>query len=337
MSIITVKSSDSDKGCFSIVPDCEILMIMNTTLGFLAAIIITIGSWFGGHSGVQVQASTAKTADVLPTGSKWLTTLPLGDNKYVTAAPKQGYVYICNVQSGGQGAQGNGPWIHGSTWNPAEKIHVQGNVAWPQATYKMTISGANRLIASNDLPTDNTTGIFPVQASDPAAQYDRNQGTIAAHAYSFTLPAYPTAAAKSGCIYGEVGIMNNGVLLFDGFDALYRDALAHELQDNHDGHPNIEGYHKHGFINDIKNVTVSQIVGFAFDGYPITGPKLPSGNYLTTSDLDACHGITSTITIDGKPMKTYHYVLTQDFPYSVSCFHGTSRVTPQTLRAQGTH
>jgi hypothetical protein len=307
-------------------------MSMHTTLSFLAAIIITIGSWFGGHAGVQAQASTAKTADILPTGSKWLTTLPLGDNKYVTAAPKQGYVYICNVQSGGQGAQGNGPWIHGSTWNPAEKIHVQGNVAWPQATYKMTISGANRLIASNDLPTDNTTGIFPVQASDPAAQYDRNQGTIAAHAYSFTLPAYPTAAAKSRCIYGEVGIMNNGVLLFDGFDA-----LAHELQDNHDGHPNIEGYHKHGFINDIKNVTVSQIVGFAFDGYPITGPKLPSGNYLTTSDLDACHGITSTITIDGKPMKTYHYVLTQDFPYSVSCFHGTSRVTPQTLRAQGTH
>jgi hypothetical protein len=272
----------------------------------------------------------------LPEGSGWLTTLPVGDYKYVTAAPKKGYIYLCNTMSGDAGgAKVNGPWIHGTTWNPGEKIHVQGSVNWPDATYKMTITNGTRTISSNDLPTDHTTGVFPVTATDPAAAYDQNPGSIKPMDYSFSFSVKPTAAAKPGCKYGEVGIMNNGVLLFDGFDALYRDALAHELQDNHDGHPNNEGYHKHGFITDIKNVPVSKVVGFAFDGYAITGPLLPSGKYLTTNDLDTCHGMTSTITLDGKLQSSYHYVLTQDFPYSVSCFHGTSKVTPQTLRAQG--
>ena len=301
-------------------------------------VLITVGAgYISAHSHKeetppsQEAAAAAQATTTLPTGSGWLTTLPLGDGKYVTAGPKKGYVYLCHVQSGGQGAQVNGLWIHGTTWSPTEKIHVQGSVSWPQATYHMTVSGSTRTIATNDLPTDHTTGVFPVAAADPAAKYDRNPGSITAHSYTFSLPAYPQAATSPGCMYGEVGIMNNGVLLFDGFDALYRDALAHELQDDHDGHPNNEGYHKHGFISEIKNLPVSQVVGFAFDGYPITGPLLPSGKYLTTADLDECHGMTSSVTLDGKQQTSYHYVLTQDFPYSTSCFHGTLKVTPNQL------
>lgn len=240
---------------------------------------------------------------------------------------------MCHVATGGQGAQVNGPWMHGSSWMPSEKVHVQGTVSWPSATYDTHVSAGTRTIASNDLPTDHTTGTFPIAASDPAAQYDRNGSTIQAEQYSFSLPATPSAASSPGCIYGEVGIMDDGVLLFDGFDALYRDALAHELQDSYDGHPNDMGYHDHGFISEIKNVAVSQVVGFAFDGYPITGPLLQSGKYLTTGDLDECHGMTSSVLLDGKLTSTYHYVLTQDFPYSVSCFHAKSyepKPTPPT-------
>jgi hypothetical protein len=189
----------------------------------------------------------------------------------------------------------------------------------------MSISGASRLITTNDLPTDHTTGIFPIQASDPAYQIDKNPSSIVAQNISLSLPAYPTAASSPGCIYGQVGIMTDGVWLFDGFDAEYRDAVAHELQDDYDGHPNQSGYHYHGFIDShIQKLPVTTVAGFAFDGYPITGPLLPNGNYLTTSDLDECHGLTSTITLDGKQVSTYHYVLTEDFPYSVSCFHAAS-------------
>ena len=31
----------------------------------------------------------------------------------------------------------------------------------------------------------------------------------------------------------------------------------------------------------------------------------------------------STVKVDGKNVTTYHYVMTQDFPYSVSCFRAT--------------
>lgn len=335
---------------------------MKTIATFFTSIFISLGSLFGvNHHDVSapvvvdptpvvqttpvmiknpavtstpVTLATTSPTTSLPLGSLWQSVVPLGDGKYVTSAPKKGYIYICHVQSGGGGSQVNGPWIHGTTWNITEKLHVEGNVSWPQATYKMNVSGATRTISSNDLPTDHTTGVFPIAASDPAAAYDRNPSSISAHSYSFSLPAYPSEGTAPGCIYGEVGIMNNGVLLFDAFDALYRDALAHELQDTHDGHPNNEGYHKHGFISDIKNVAVSNVVGFAFDGYPITGPLLPSGKYITSNDLDVCHGMTSSIVLDGKIQTSYHYVLTQDFPYSVSCFHGTSKITPRDLMSQ---
>lgn len=61
---------------------------------------------------------------------------------------------------------------------------------------------------------------------------------------------------------------------------------------------------------------------------PITGPKVGDDNILTTSDLDDCHGITSPITLDGKQVETYHYVMTQDFPYSGSCFRARASQPP---------
>jgi len=64
------------------------------------------------------------------------------------------------------------------------------------------------------------------------------------------------------------------------------------------------------------------VIGWALDGFPITGPVVRKGDVLTTKDLDKCHGITSTVKVGGKKVKSYHYVMTQDFPYSVSCFRG---------------
>ncbi len=254
-----------------------------------------------------------------------LTQLPLGDSKYTTSGAKKGYVYVCHVASGGQGAQVNGPWIHGATWDATTKVHVQGSVPWPNASMKVSVANGTRSIASNDLPTNHNTGTFPVQTSDPASQYDRNQSSITAQNNNYSLPAYPSIASTPDCIYGEVGIMTNGVTLNDAFDALYRDAPAHEEQDSCDGHPNNEeGYHYHNLSACFTSPMVTQTIGYAFDGFPITGPEVSAGKYLTSADLDECHGLTSTIELDGKQVTTYHYVLTYDFPYSVSCYRGTS-------------
>ena len=115
-----------------------------------------------------------------------------------------------------------------------------------------------------------------------------------------------------------------GVELFDGFDAGGRDAGAWEVQDSCNGHPQPSGvYHYHTFSSCITDRSVTDVIGFAFDGFPITGPEPASGNVLTTSDLDVCHGITSRITLDGKSVTMYHYVMTEDFPYSASCFRSS--------------
>ena len=69
-------------------------------------------------------------------------------------------------------------------------------------------------------------------------------------------------------------------------------------------------------------------IGWALDGFPITGPVVGEGNILTSDDLDECHGITGTVEIDGEEVETYHYVMTQDLPYSVSCFQATASTPP---------
>ena len=93
--------------------------------------------------------------------------------------------------------------------------------------------------------------------------------------------------------------MTTGIALFDAFDAGGRDAGAWEVQDGCDGHPQMSSeYHYHTLSKCITDTSVDTVIGFALDGFPITGPKVADDNILTTKDLDECHGITSTVTLD---------------------------------------
>ena len=247
--------------------------------------------------------------------------LPLGDGRYTLDAPRQGYIYLCHAMRDHGGAQKNGAWIHGNTWNILQKAYVQGQVHWPQAQFSNTVMNNQRVLSGNDLPTNHDTGIFPVQSSDPAFNYDRNPNSIAEQDLRDTLPLNPIYSDSPYCMGGEAGIMLTGVYLFNGFDAGMRDAAAHELQDSCSGHPQVSGqYHYHSLSRCIKDVSERTVIGYALDGFPITGPQMAPGKYLTTDDLDICHGIVSDIIEDGIRKTTYHYVMTQDFPYSVSCF-----------------
>lgn len=266
--------------------------------------------------------------------------VPLGDGKYMTSAPKQGYIYLCNARSENFGSMKDGPWVHGTTWNFLEKLAVAGSVSWPTATFSNIVSGAYRILSGNGLPTDHTTGTFPIASTDPVYQYDRNPGTIKETATKNNLPKDPVYQEQPYCMGGEAGIMLNGVALFNGFDAPLRDAPAHEVQDHCDGHPQDKGlYHYHSMSKCIKDLSVTKVLGYALDGFPITGPQVAKDKYLTTEDLDVCHGLTSEIEVDGEKKITYHYVLTQDFPYSVSCFRSkptkTGGQATQTTSNQG--
>jgi len=267
---------------------------------------------------------TLSDADVLAMGGNKYAfgELPLGDDHYVTQGPRKGFIYLCRVPPEMEGgAQFEGPWIHGEGWNPSDKPAVAGRVEWPDARFYNILSGDARVLSGNGLPISHPTGMFPIQSADPAARYDRNPNHITAQSLSDTLPASPVYSETPFCMGMEVGMMLSGVPLLNGFDAGLRDAAAHEVQDSCGGHPQKSGqYHYHSLSACFKDASEKTVLGYALDGFPITGPMVAPGKYLTTDDLDECHGLTSEITEDGRARVTYHYVMTPDFPYSVSCF-----------------
>lgn len=322
------------------------------TAGLLLLALVGYAGWRLGHhtstpvaTATQTQASTQTTPTTTATvqglqldtsknyGNKYADgVVPVGDGKYETTGAKQGYVYACaayarNLAADAGGAGKRGPWFIGTTeYNINKKINVQGAVHW-NGVFTNTVSGGTRTITSNDLPLAHTTGIFPIKASDPAYVYDRNPNTITAQSFTYALSANPTYGSPN-CVGGQVGVMLSGVSMFSALDAGGRDAGAWETQDACQGHPQSAGeYHYHTMSSCITDQSVHDVIGFALDGFPITGPQVSANNILTTSDLDECHGIVSQITLDGKSVTMYHYVMTQDFPYSVSCYRAQA-ITP---------
>jgi len=265
-----------------------------------------------------------------------VTHLTLGDS-HTSTAPQRGYVYTCNTQFNGGGAQGTGNWMNGDgTWDLTKKITVDGSVTWPHS-FAIAVQGNDRVFSGNDLP-DHPTGTYPVSASDDAYQVDRNPNSIQSQSVQFSVPANPTLATQPTCIGGEVGIALSGVIIFSSFDAEGRDAVAHEVQDDCDGHPQESGYyHYHSLSNCIPDTSTghSALVGYAFDGFGIYGYYGEDGNELTNAALDECHGHTHAIEWDGQPVEMYHYHATREFPYVVGCFRGTASVTALTAPGGG--
>jgi hypothetical protein len=256
------------------------------------------------------------------------THLPVG--KTMTK-PTVGGLWTCQTSFNGGGAFTTGPWFNDDgTFAKTKKYTVDGSVSWPNASFKISKSGSQRVFTSNDLPIDHTTGTFPVVSTSNAYKVDRNPNSIKTQSLSLSVPLHPKAASVPSCVAGEVGILKSGVALFDAVDAGGRDAVAYEVQDSCDGHPQNTGeYHYHSVSSCVltkldAGTGRSNLVGYAYDGYGIYGPRDAHGNVLSSADLDVCHGITSKVRFNGKLQRIYHYVATADYPYTVGCFHGTS-------------
>jgi hypothetical protein len=316
------------------------LVIILSVILVLAAIIV----WFVWHAkAVTTENSNSVTTNntqitnkpqpVTTSTNAWSATvnpkaLPLGDGK-VSTSPQVGTVNSCTTSFHGGGARHAGSWINDSagTWDSEAKVAVAGSVDWPSANYSDTTSVTNRALTTDDLPQKDPTGTFPIARADPAYQFDTNPNHIASQTITLTLPANPTAAAAPACVsLGYIGVLANGVLLFDALDDAGRDAVAHETQDTCDGHPDgQERYHYHNVASCIRNRSTgsSTLVGYALDGYGIYVERDAKGNLPTNADLDACHGRTSQVEWNGQQTTTYHYDATLEYPYTIGCFHGT--------------
>lgn len=257
--------------------------------------------------------------------------LPLGDG-HVTDHPAAGNVYSCRSTFRGGGARHAGSWFHGNTWNPLEKPHVAGRVFWPDAAFTLTSRGSDLLFQGNGLPVNEPTGRFPISSSDSAYRYDTNPNHIGAQRLNFEIPADPAIAGQPQCLpMGMIGFTVSGVALYNALDDAGRDAAAHEVQDDCDGHPQSNAqYHYHNASPCIPGVDTDSLVGWALDGFPILGMRDAAGKLVTNADLDACHGRAERVTAGGRSYG-YVYRLTAEYPYTLGCFTGT--VPAQTLDA----
>jgi YHYH protein len=258
-------------------------------------------------------------------GAHDLTRLPLGD-MLISDAPSAGQIWPCRVEPQAGGAQVDGPWIkNDGTFDKTAKPIVPGNVHWQK---RMTISlgEGSRVFTFNALPAHGT-GEFPVRENTQAYQYDRNPNSILAQSMSVTLPANPGLLPQPRCAPGAVGILLSGAVLFSGLDAPGRDAVAHEIQDRCDGHPQPSGiYHYHSLSACAQGKRLtgahSALAGYAIDGFGVFGPLGEGGKALSNADLDACHGHAHAIMWDGAKLSMYHYHATDEFPYVIGCLRG---------------
>jgi hypothetical protein len=285
----------------------------------LALVILLIAS--------QPTMSTSSATSTPAPQDVDLTHLPLGDSKLSTS-PRVGWIWPCQTDPSAGGAFRDGPWIHkDGTFDLTSKISVNGGVNWPEHHLDVTVQGDRRIISTNDLP-DHATGIFPVGRTDAAYQYDRNPNHIATQNFQIVLPGNPTLADQPSCVPGAVGVLLTGSALFNALDGPGRDAVAHEIQDSCQGHPERTGsYHYHSLTNCLPDTTTpdghSALMGYSLDGFGIYGRHGEGGKVLTSADLDECHGHTHEIEWDGNKIVMYHYHATWDFPYTIGCMRGT--------------
>lgn len=259
--------------------------------------------------------------------------LPLRDGNR-SSEPQRDYVMSCKTDfSSGRGAVARGEWLGSNTWDATLKIAVRGKVLWPDARFDATLQLNRRQLVGNALPTDHPTGIFPVRRDDPAWRIDPNPNGIQPKEILIHLPLNPRIAENSACLpMGMIGVMINGVALFNALDTKGNDAFAHEVQDRCGGHPERTGhYHYHANPTCLTGIQEkTRLVGYALDGFGIYTAYDKDGRELTNADLDECHGRVGKVMWDGREVEMYHYVLTREYPYTLGCFRGRPVMTPYT-------
>jgi hypothetical protein len=147
----------------------------------------------------------------------------------------------------------------------------------------------------------------------------------------YGVPVAPQRAARPSCVpAGPIGVALTGAVFFGALNPERQDAVAVEIFDRCEGHPDRWGqYHYHHdspCFDQGRPDQHSPLVGIAFDGFGIYGPRDVDGRPVTNEALDECHGHAGPAPDAGGVTTVYHYHITEEFPYILGCFTGTPTV-----------
>jgi hypothetical protein len=148
-------------------------------------------------------------------------------------------------------------------------------------------------------------------------------------------PTYSSSITDTSL--GQIGVVINGVALFNDYEDRDLSIVALDDQVIHDhagfvddcnGHSLVDGsgYHYHGVptcVTELVDVAGehSTMIGVLQDGFPVYGNLDTNGEVITNVDLDECSGHFDAT--PEFPEGIYHYHLTMDeAPYSIDCYHG---------------
>lgn len=269
-------------------------------------------------------AACDSTASINPSVPLDFSRLPIGDG-HLSTKPERGSVWACNTDLFGTFNTHGGPWIQDDgTFNLTEKVTVDGSVSW---THEFTVTRAEGRfsIVGNALP-NHVTGKFPIEQGTTAYPYDKNPNTVLAQDLRLDLPLLPSVAAIASCLpMGAIGVLLTGATVFNALDANGEDAVAREVQDKCQGHPQSAGiYHYHSLTScqEDQGTGHSSLVGYLFDGFGLYGYRGEGGKIVINDDLDECHGHTHEIVWDSQVQPIYHYHATLEYPYTIGCYRG---------------
>jgi hypothetical protein len=256
--------------------------------------------------------------------SRWL-----GDGR-ISSGPKTDHLFSCkqDFNPNASGAHRTGPWLKGDRYHPHEKIHVNGEVNWPNARINIIAEKGMRIVQANNIPT-HSTGEYPIRQSDPAYQYDRNPNSIREQIILMRLPLMPRFAQSPSCVpMGLVAFTLVGGALYNAVDAGGRDAAAYEILDACGGHPQRSGqYHYHDYApclpKGLDQNGHSSLIAYALDGFGVYGSKDVGGRAVTNKNLDACHGHEGPVMWNDTAQSIYHYHMNNEYPYTIGCLSGT--------------
>lgn len=250
---------------------------------------------------------------------------------------------------------GIGALSHGAS--AAEKITLmKAQAGCPEAGHFIDVSkySHNGRYADPELSISCSEDRIQIR-SNGIINYEYVQITptdLAVRRYNFKIPRNPREASTKEQVplLGPIGVAVNGIPFFSANESgqhNWGDPYPLGILDHCGGHTARGMYHYHTRPNCLlldKNGSVGQVIGYAFDGYPIVSPWIcvnescriktkmrSSYKYVGTQinenaweankyeagygDLDRCNGLKL-------PGGGYAYFATERFPYTLACYHG---------------